>query len=272
MGLLAALHLALQIAITVLSWWFFHLGVQGDAARASTVLSRGAVLDVVDDYLLVANNILTDGLFIHRCYVIWGRNIKVVIVPTLSLIATTVMGSVGAPQHDEIGGLDQKNYRIAFIMILLTNLTLMALTAGRIWWIRRDVVRVLEPSVTRTYDTVMAMILESGAIYCISIILYLIAVARLDKRDSLPAISVFRAAIPQIVNIAPILIIVRVGSGHSVGDETSLSGVLESRNSPRASFVFNRNSNWRVPNGATLAYPLGSRTTGSELAAGGSDP
>jgi hypothetical protein len=73
-------------------------------------------------------------------------------------------------------------------------------------------------------------------------------------------------------NIAPILIIVRVGSGHSVGDETSLSGVLESRNSPRASFVFNRNSNWRVPNGATLAYPPGSRTTGSELAAGGSDP
>jgi hypothetical protein len=41
--------------------------------------------------------------------------------------------------------------------------------------------------------------LESGAIYCISIILYLISVVRLNKPDSLPAISVFRAAIPQIM-------------------------------------------------------------------------
>jgi hypothetical protein len=40
--------------------------------------------------------------------------------------------------------------------------------------------------------------LESGAIYCISIILYL-AVANLNKLDSSPVISVFRAAIPQIM-------------------------------------------------------------------------
>jgi hypothetical protein len=55
MGLFAALRLALQIAITVLSWRFFYLRVQGDAARALSVLSPGAVLDVVDDYLLVEN-------------------------------------------------------------------------------------------------------------------------------------------------------------------------------------------------------------------------
>ncbi|KAJ7826024.1 hypothetical protein B0H13DRAFT_2441343 [Mycena leptocephala] len=222
----------------------------------------GAVLDVVDDYLLVANNIVTDGLFIHRCYVIWGRNIKVIIIPALSLVA--IMGSVGAPQPDDPGRSHHTDYRLAFGMMILTNLMLMALTAGRIWWIRRDVVAVLELSVTRTYDIVIAMILESGAIYCISIILYL-AVASLNKLDSSPVISVFRAAIPQIMNIAPILIIVRVGSGRSVGDETSSSGVLESRSLSRASFTANRNPNWRVPNGVTLAYPLGSRTTGSEL-------
>jgi hypothetical protein len=55
MGLFAALHLALQIAFTVLSWRFFYLEVQGSAARASSVLSRRDVLDVVDDCLLVAN-------------------------------------------------------------------------------------------------------------------------------------------------------------------------------------------------------------------------
>jgi hypothetical protein len=56
MAVFAALHLALQIAITVLSWRVFYLGVPGDAAVAArALLSRGAVLDVVDDCLLVAN-------------------------------------------------------------------------------------------------------------------------------------------------------------------------------------------------------------------------
>ncbi|KAF8147252.1 hypothetical protein K438DRAFT_1867961 [Mycena galopus ATCC 62051] len=221
MGLFAALHLALQILFTVFAWRCFYLGIEGDAARALSVLSRGAIADMVDDYLLVANNIVTDGLFIHRCYVIWGRNIKVVIVPTLALVATTVIGSPGAHQGDAEDSLDRLDYRLAFGMIVLTNVTLMALTTGRIWWIRREVRTVLGPSVTRTYDTVITIILESGAIYCISIILYLIATVRLDTRDSLPAISVFRAAIPQIMNIAPILIIARVSSGRSTDDGTS---------------------------------------------------
>jgi hypothetical protein len=55
MGLFAALHLALQITITVLSWRYFYLEVQGDVTRASSMLSRGTIVDVVDDYLLVAN-------------------------------------------------------------------------------------------------------------------------------------------------------------------------------------------------------------------------
>jgi hypothetical protein len=55
MGLFTALHLALQIAITALSWCFFYLGVQGDAARALSVLSRRVVLNEVNDSLFVAN-------------------------------------------------------------------------------------------------------------------------------------------------------------------------------------------------------------------------
>jgi hypothetical protein len=36
----------------------------------------------------------------------------------------------------------------------------ISLAAGRIWWIRRHVVTILEPSVTRTYDTVIAMVYD----------------------------------------------------------------------------------------------------------------
>ncbi|KAJ7807122.1 hypothetical protein B0H14DRAFT_3483525 [Mycena olivaceomarginata] len=132
------------------------------------------------------------GLFaIHRCYVIWGRNIQVIIVPALFLVVTAVIGFVGAAQPDGIGRSDHNDFRMVFGMIILTNLMLMALTAGHIWWIQRNVITLLEPSVTRTYDTVIAMILESGTIYCISLLLYLIAVVRLNKQDFFPAISVF---------------------------------------------------------------------------------
>ncbi|KAJ7829308.1 hypothetical protein B0H14DRAFT_3465819 [Mycena olivaceomarginata] len=179
---------------------FFYLEVQGDAARASSMLSRAVDLDVVGDSFLVANNILTDGLFLHRCYVIWGRNMKVVIIPALSLIVAAVIGFIGASTPDEVDDLDNHEFRLTFGMIILTNLMLMALTAGRIWWIRRDVVSALEPSTTRVYGTIIAMILESGAIYCISILLYLISVVRLNQQDSLLAISVFRGAIPQIMS------------------------------------------------------------------------
>ncbi|KAJ6548401.1 hypothetical protein B0H19DRAFT_1160972 [Mycena capillaripes] len=117
MGLFAALHLAVQLAITVLSWQYFYLGVQGDAARALSVLSRGAILDVVNDSLFVANNIVTDGLFILRCYVIWGRNIKAVIVPALFLVAGIVTGSVGTPQHGEKGHSNDSDYGLAFGII-----------------------------------------------------------------------------------------------------------------------------------------------------------
>ncbi|KAJ7309289.1 hypothetical protein DFH08DRAFT_1049926 [Mycena albidolilacea] len=223
MGLFAAVQLALQVATTVLSWRSFYLGVQGYTTRASSMLSRGDVLDVVGDYLLVANNILTDGLFLHRCYVIWGRNMKVVIVPALSLTVTA-----GASQPDEIGDWDHHDFRRVFGMMISTNLMLMAMTAGRIWWIRHDVVSALEPSATRVYDTIIAMILESGAIYCISILLYLVSVRYMKRQDSLPTSSVFRAAIPQIMNIAPILLLVRADSGSSAGDETSPYGIRES--------------------------------------------
>ncbi|KAJ7830992.1 hypothetical protein B0H14DRAFT_3714182 [Mycena olivaceomarginata] len=169
---------------------------------------------------------------------------KVVIVPALSFVATackkyrpvaavlihvfTAVGFMAAAHPDEIGGSYHHDFCRMFGMIILTNLTLMALTAGRIWWIGRDVVSALEPSIMRVYGTVIAMILESGAIYCMSIVLYLISVLRLNKPDSVPAITVFRAAIPQIMNIAPILILVRVGSGSSVGDETNSYGIRES--------------------------------------------
>ncbi|KAJ7172782.1 hypothetical protein C8R43DRAFT_1208790 [Mycena crocata] len=61
--------------------------------------------------------------------------------------------------------------------------------------------------------------LESGAFYCVSVLIYVAAgsVPNPD-RNLLPVTVIFGAALPMIVNIAPTLLIVRVEQGHSVGE------------------------------------------------------
>ncbi|KAJ6594773.1 hypothetical protein B0H19DRAFT_1096683 [Mycena capillaripes] len=109
-------------------------------------------------------------------------------------------------------------------MVLLTNVVLTVLTAGRIWWMRRDACIVLESAHVRKYDTAIAMIiLESGAIYCLAIIIYLTAVS-VPVLNNSPASDIVRAALPQIMNIVPTLIIVRTGLRRSVGNGDTTQG------------------------------------------------
>ncbi|KAJ7466679.1 hypothetical protein B0H11DRAFT_2048499 [Mycena galericulata] len=118
------------------------------------------------------------------------------------LFTTTVLGYLVT-----YGSLD---WRIPYIMGILTNVILMALTAGRIWWSRRDARVLSESAFIRTYNTVIAImydpLLLSGIGVGSNLLLH-----RLDN-------TVFLAALPQIVNIAPTLIIVRVGLGRAFED------------------------------------------------------
>ncbi|KAJ7182843.1 hypothetical protein C8R43DRAFT_968240 [Mycena crocata] len=100
-------------------------------------------------------------------------------------------------------------------MSVVTNVVLMALTAGRIWWIRRDASVLADCASVRRYNMVIAIILESGAIYCLSVIIYVTIVSILNPGNFSPLIDIFRGVVPQIMNIAPALIIVRVGLGYN---------------------------------------------------------
>ncbi|KAJ6568077.1 hypothetical protein DFH09DRAFT_1468413 [Mycena vulgaris] len=82
---------------------------------------------------------------------------------------------------------------------------LAATTAGRIWWARQEIRVVLtKPRIVRKYNTAIAMMLhlllnrDSGSSFRIFL-------------PSVPVSQIFRGAIPLVVNIAPTLIIVRVG-------------------------------------------------------------
>ncbi|KAJ7022958.1 hypothetical protein C8F04DRAFT_1306995 [Mycena alexandri] len=162
-------------------------------------------LIVAHEAVLVLNNFVTDTLFLYRCYVIWGSRRMVVMMPAILILATFVTGFVAiSPQVSQ---------KATVILATATNLCLMILTAGRIWWIRRDAMRVAaDTALLNRYTTVFAIVLESGALYFIPAILTVIVYQWNIPFHVLEGLGAY------LINIIPTLIIVRVGLGRSIQD------------------------------------------------------
>ncbi|KAJ7303067.1 hypothetical protein DFH08DRAFT_57016 [Mycena albidolilacea] len=141
---------------------------------------------------------------------IWGSQWKVIVVPGILIVATVVTGLASVPKSQNF-----KFQQSPYIIAAITNLVLVLLTAGRIWWIRRDARYIGVTALNTRYDRAIAMIVESGAIYLISTIL-LIVTYPLRASESF---QVLQAITAQLINVVPMLIIVRVGLGHQTQPE-----------------------------------------------------
>ncbi|KAJ7653625.1 hypothetical protein DFH06DRAFT_1417230 [Mycena polygramma] len=165
------------------------------------------LLHVAQDAIFGINNFVADTLFLYRCYMIWGSQWKVAVAPGLLMLSTVVVGCIAIVAPDSVSSPGQPFERVPYITATSTNLLLIILTAGRIWWIRRDALHVgSNRTLRKRYSSVMAMIVESGAIYCATTIL-------LTFTYPLPGTPflMVQAAAMHLVNIVPTLIIVRVG-------------------------------------------------------------
>ncbi|KAJ7750601.1 hypothetical protein B0H16DRAFT_1842729 [Mycena metata] len=106
-----------------------------------------------------------------------------------------------------------KDNFIFFMLSLITNVLVTILTATRIWWIQRKARAYLQPSVRRRYASTIAILIESGVIYSVFVLAYLIV-------DAFPETAIMDEPLfqllAQVMGIAPTLIIVRVGLGVAV--------------------------------------------------------
>ncbi|KAJ6478200.1 hypothetical protein C8R45DRAFT_1006760 [Mycena sanguinolenta] len=149
------------------------------------------------------NNSIADGLVIYRCFVIWERKWRVIIVPIIMLIISTIYG------------LDFTLSPYPFFgLTLATNVLVTALTAGRIWWICRQSRAYLNTSEQRRYTSSVTILVESGVLYSVALLTYLIVISIPNLINTLgePILQM----LTQVMGIAPTLIIVRVGLGASV--------------------------------------------------------
>ncbi|KAJ7167957.1 hypothetical protein C8R46DRAFT_1270602 [Mycena filopes] len=209
---LVSSSLALKLLAIVITDSTQHL----DPSHPAALEQLYWALVLTQDLVLVTNTVITDGLLVYRCYLVLGRPSKIyIIAPMLVMCGTLATGYVTSYDQDYSRGPAHIDPRIVFTLNLLTNFVLMTLTAGRIWWVTRKQREVLGHDLESTsqYNAAIAIILESGAIYCCGLIFQVVSLSIQDSHPT--AVYLSHGTISQLVNIAPTLIVVRVGMGHT---------------------------------------------------------
>ncbi|EEB92259.1 hypothetical protein MPER_09261 [Moniliophthora perniciosa FA553] len=166
--------------------------------------------------------LVADTLVIYRLYIVWGHNWRITVGPIILLLASSSSGYIAIWEITRVasdGTIFAK--RVAdgamalFALSMGTNIIVTALIAGRIWYIGHRTSKHLGKQHGAKYSRALAMIVESGALYSASLLILLILFAM--KNDA--QIILFNST-SQIVEIAPTLIIVRIGLGLSSPDQT----------------------------------------------------
>ncbi|KAI0821783.1 hypothetical protein BC628DRAFT_1464255 [Trametes gibbosa] len=163
-------------------------------------------------------NLLSDGLLIYRCWIIWD-DIRVVMFPIVLYLGTFSVGIVqlyesGRPNANYFAGL-AKQLGISYTSCVISlNLIVSGLIFGRILYLIRRVAHIV--GVDREYTTAAAILVESAALYSLTGIAYLVSFA-IESQTSIFFLSVY----VMMTCIAPQMIILRVVVGRAWTRERS---------------------------------------------------
>ncbi|KAJ7199656.1 hypothetical protein GGX14DRAFT_172500 [Mycena pura] len=158
---------------------------------------------------------LSQVVLIYRCYLVWARNIWVVILPLLiafasvacsmAVIGLVVATSPTAPQApaDIVPFGDA-----AFSMSVILNLITSSLIVGRIWWVVRNNHQHGVTHGKTAIQRAIEVMIESGLLLLATQVVFVVLFGIAH-----PAQAVVEPLATQIYVTAPMLIIVRVGMG-----------------------------------------------------------
>ncbi|KAJ7932982.1 hypothetical protein B0H13DRAFT_2512937 [Mycena leptocephala] len=214
MAVLGTSQMAVTIAMTTLDIRFIRQVVHSQVMKQFRP-------DAVEKLLTVQNGIFTINKWVnpipelYRCYMVWGSQRKIIIVPAVFILSTFAVGiGLAMPFNSSI-----KLRRITYGLCAVTNVVLTVFTgkvlkgspAGRIMWIRRAAYLVglenTDNTIRSRYNTAIGVILESGAIYCLCAIFLLITISLDDPQSYAIGLGIGK----QLINIIPTFTLVYVG-------------------------------------------------------------
>ncbi|KAJ7816117.1 hypothetical protein B0H13DRAFT_2137182 [Mycena leptocephala] len=229
-GVFGIVHMIHQVVFTTMFVQLLHsagtvegIGTQQHIQIAFLHLAQ--LQGTWKDIIILVNNFAADGFFVYRCYVIWSGSPYrrwIIGVPLLLLLSTTIYGITttslflaNVPLAPFF--LNGSNIVVVSICVVTTNLLLTGLTAGRIWWMRRYLQVIGEPKLIHRYKTAIKMLFESSLLYFVIVLVFLsIQILGSPATFESPFIALFSGASPQLMNIMPTLMIVRVNLARSV--------------------------------------------------------
>ncbi|KAJ7359641.1 hypothetical protein DFH08DRAFT_846627 [Mycena albidolilacea] len=180
-----------------------------------------SVTQIVDEiqtfHYVLAVGAVRYALF--RCHAIWNFRRQVTIFPAILIFCVAASGYAdvilsllqGVEHSTEGTSLASFVFNLSIEVSIFATVVLMCLSGGRIWWLSRVARPLIGRKMTDWYRTVCALILESGALYCAGAITFLV-ISRLTATTFITS----GAILGQLVGMAPTIIAVRVGLGHSV--------------------------------------------------------
>ncbi|EIM92383.1 uncharacterized protein STEHIDRAFT_164673 [Stereum hirsutum FP-91666 SS1] len=197
--------------------------------------------------LPVVNYIFSDAVVVWRCWLLWGRRWRILIVPFvlfLGTIATTAVALTfdleALAFYTSYPDQARKLYRVSVSDMVLWGLTLAtnmwatSLVAYKAWRYRRSVRAFLGTGNRKTQvERLMALLVESGALYCFIWVMFLMfsnltSTGNIILTGVMPQIASYFAYARNRVSIQPILIVLaNFGKTHfdtdfAHGDSTGL--------------------------------------------------
>ncbi|KAI3618085.1 hypothetical protein WG66_005660 [Moniliophthora roreri] len=207
--------------------------------------AENIITDFLQMLLSILLNITAECMLIHRCYLIWGSKKRIAIPLIVASALTNVVGLVGAimitiGESDKTIDSNLALYKVGSTIVATyqtasptVNFILSFLTAGRIWWIHRQVrAHNIYTTKDKLIYAVSRIILESGLLYPIFSIITLVSAntprTGIILFDFLPLMILSSG-------IAPTLIMVRAKLGKNVESlQDQISGIrFTSRPAPR---------------------------------------
>jgi len=213
---------------------------------AASVIGQNSVsyrITIIQAIVFGCYDFVSQCILIYRCWIVWGCNTQVVIIPSIlaiGFLATWTAGTSAAPEFNVEGrfivsGLWNTLTITSLVMSMIVNALVMCLIVFKIFKVFQEVKFTTtsdENSLGITGGTklwsIMFVIIESG------MALFSIQLARLVVSNSLGTAADFNAfglivGIHEMLNgITPTIILVRVSMGLSFHDEASMVEVVGS--------------------------------------------
>ncbi|KAA1472290.1 hypothetical protein DENSPDRAFT_171815 [Dentipellis sp. KUC8613] len=199
---------------------------------------RTIIFNAAVQLVFTATQLVADIVLIYRCAVLWRESRWVLTLPILLTVASCgcwfaqvspelelyrIRHNASAdapppPQWFSAGVLKNQLAMAAFLLSFMTSLITTSLIASRIWFTTREFEKVVGKRQSSGSRHAIALVVESGALYAAVLLIVVITWYTSPTNIVIP-----QNAMHQVLGIAPTLIFVRVGLGHSFEHQYILS-------------------------------------------------